>query len=107
MFSSRLLQVPAVSATTKGGGLDALSCMVMNCGRQIWDCVSDGTCRAGLSCLNGCAFNDQVGRAAAGGLRQHTMVASVNHLVSRAARWSCLCLCAQCLQAAAPLQAGR
>ncbi len=49
-----------MASTTKGGDLDSLRCMITNCGRQIWTCVSDGTCRAGLSCLNGCAFNDQV-----------------------------------------------
>lgn len=36
-------------------------CMVTKCGRQIKDCVGDATCKAGLDCLNGCEFNDQVG----------------------------------------------
>lgn len=35
--------------------------MIKNCGQKIVDCVTDKTCKAGLDCLEGCAFNDQVG----------------------------------------------
>jgi hypothetical protein len=34
--------------------------MIRHCGRQIMDCVGDKTCKAGLDCLEGCEFNDQV-----------------------------------------------
>lgn len=34
--------------------------MVKHCGKDIMACVNDPTCKAGLDCLNACAFNDQV-----------------------------------------------
>ncbi|KAF8063768.1 hypothetical protein HT031_003625 [Scenedesmus sp. PABB004] len=52
--------VPDVANTTKGTDLSSLLCMVRHCGPKIADCVSDPTCKAGLDCLQGCSFNDQV-----------------------------------------------
>jgi hypothetical protein len=49
-----------VANTTKGTDLASLYCMIKNCGQKIVDCVSDKTCKGGLDCLEGCAFNDQV-----------------------------------------------
>ena len=49
-----------VANTTKGTDLASLYCMIANCGQKIVDCVTDKTCKAGLDCLQGCAFNDQV-----------------------------------------------
>ena len=34
--------------------------MVQNCGRQIFSCYADTSCRTALNCLNSCHFNDQV-----------------------------------------------
>lgn len=52
--------VPEVANTTKGSDLASIVCMVQHCSRQIMDCVGDATCKAGLDCLQACAFNDQV-----------------------------------------------
>lgn len=53
-------QVPLIASTTKGTDFESLKCMITNCGKQIVNCVNDATCKAGLDCLNGCEFNDQV-----------------------------------------------
>lgn len=50
-----------VANTTKGTDLPSLWCMITKCGTQIMGCVQDATCKGGLDCLEGCAFNDQVG----------------------------------------------
>ena len=55
-----LVRTCQVSMTTKGFDLESLRCMAVNCGRQILDCVTDNTCKAGLDCLQACSFNDQV-----------------------------------------------
>jgi hypothetical protein len=34
--------------------------MVRHCRAEIFACVNDPTCKAGLDCLQGCAFHDQV-----------------------------------------------
>jgi len=34
--------------------------MVTHCFKEIVNCVTDKTCKAGLDCLQGCSFNDQV-----------------------------------------------
>ena len=54
--------VAAVSNSTKRGdaGLDAVSCMIGNCAKEMFQCFTDATCRTALDCMNGCAFNDQV-----------------------------------------------
>ncbi|QDZ19636.1 VDE domain-containing protein [Chloropicon primus] len=53
--------VPRVSMDASGGSsLPLVWCMLTNCGREVWDCVSDETCRAALDCLAGCGLNDQV-----------------------------------------------
>lgn len=54
-------EVPAVANTTKGSDLKSIQCMVTHCMKEIINCVTDKTCKAGLDCLQGCAFNDQVG----------------------------------------------
>ena len=38
-----------------------LQCMASKCGGEILSCVTDATCKTALDCLQGCAFNDQVG----------------------------------------------
>lgn len=55
--------VAAVSNSTKrtDAGLDAVSCMIGNCGKEMFQCFTDATCRTALDCMNACAFNDQVG----------------------------------------------
>jgi len=61
LLNEYIMPVPEVADTTKGTDLPSLICMIRNCGRQIVDCVTDASCKAGLDCLEGCAFNDQVG----------------------------------------------
>jgi hypothetical protein len=60
LLNQYVTPVPMVANTTKGTDLASLYCMIKNCGQKIVDCVSDKTCKAGLDCLQGCAFNDQV-----------------------------------------------
>jgi len=60
LLNEYVTPVPEVADSTKGTDLPSLMCMIRNCGRQIKDCVTDVTCKAGLDCLEGCAFNDQV-----------------------------------------------
>ena len=38
----------------------SIQCMVTHCLKEIVTCVTDKTCKAGLDCLQACAFNDQV-----------------------------------------------
>ena len=55
--------VAAVSNSTKraDAGLDAVTCMISNCGKEMFACFAmDSTCRTALDCMNACAFNDQV-----------------------------------------------
>ena len=40
--------------------LKSISCMISNCRRQIFDCMSTPECRTALDCLQACAPNDQV-----------------------------------------------
>jgi hypothetical protein len=60
LLNEYVTPVPEVANTTKGTDLPSLICMIKNCGQKIVDCVSDKRCKAGLDCLEGCAFNDQV-----------------------------------------------
>jgi hypothetical protein len=60
LLNEYVTPVPEVANTTKGTDLPSLVCMIKNCGQKIVDCVSDTRCKAGLDCLEGCAFNDQV-----------------------------------------------
>lgn len=60
LLNQYVTPVPLVANTTKGTDAKSLYCMIKNCGQKIVDCVSDKTCKAGLDCLQGCAFNDQV-----------------------------------------------
>jgi hypothetical protein len=60
LLNEYVTPVPEVANTTKGTDLPSLMCMIKNCGQKIVDCVSDPRCKAGLDCLEGCAFNDQV-----------------------------------------------
>jgi hypothetical protein len=60
LLNQYVTPVPMVANTTKGTDLASLYCMISKCGQKIVDCVSDKTCKAGLDCLEGCAFNDQV-----------------------------------------------
>lgn len=60
LLNQYVTPVPMVANTTKGTDLASLYCMIKNCGQKIVDCVNDKTCKAGLDCLEGCAFNDQV-----------------------------------------------
>lgn len=62
LLNEYVTPVPEVANTTKGTDLQSLYCMIKNCGGKIKDCVTDSTCKAGLDCLQGCAFNDQVGQ---------------------------------------------
>lgn len=41
-------------------GFSTLSCMVMNCGPQVLNCLLDPNCRKALQCLNQCSPVDQV-----------------------------------------------
>lgn len=59
LLNEYVTPVPEVANTTKGTDLQSLICMIKNCGSKIKDCVTDATCKAGLDCLEGCAFNDQ------------------------------------------------
>jgi len=60
LLNQYVTPVPMVANTTKGTDLASLYCMIKNCGQKIVDCVTDKTCKSGLDCLQGCAFNDQV-----------------------------------------------
>eukprot|EP00878_Enallax_costatus_P027242 GHUV01029305.1.p1 GENE.GHUV01029305.1~~GHUV01029305.1.p1 ORF type:complete len:554 (+),score=141.83 GHUV01029305.1:251-1663(+) len=60
LLNEYVTPVPSVADTTKGTDLKSLYCMIKNCGQKIVDCVTDTTCKKGLDCLDGCAFNDQV-----------------------------------------------
>lgn len=60
LLNEYVTPVPEVANTTKGTDLPSLLCMIKNCGQKIVDCVGDTRCKAGLDCLEGCAFNDQV-----------------------------------------------
>lgn len=60
LLNEYVTPVPSVANTTKGTDLKSLYCMIKNCGQKIMDCVGDTTCKKGLDCLEGCAFNDQV-----------------------------------------------
>ncbi len=52
--------VPSVANTAKGIDLPSLQCMMQHCAPQIFACVTDPQCKAGLDCLQAAAFNDQV-----------------------------------------------
>lgn len=62
LINSAVRPVPMIANSTKqaNAGIKELSCMVSKCGKEIFQCFTDSTCRAGLDCLNGCSFNDQV-----------------------------------------------
>jgi hypothetical protein len=62
LFNAASKPVRSVINSTKrsDAGLKEAMCMVKNCGKEILECVTDETCNKGLSCLNTCAFNDQV-----------------------------------------------
>lgn len=64
LLNEYITPVPSVANTTKGTDLKSLYCMIKNCGQKIVDCVTDTTCKKGLDCLDGCAFNDQVSGSA-------------------------------------------
>jgi len=54
--------VPEVANSTKraDAGMAELECMVSKCGKEIFQCLFDASCRTALNCLNACTFNDQV-----------------------------------------------
>lgn len=60
VINEYVTEVPAVANTTKGSDLKSIQCMVTHCLKEIVNCVTDKTCKAGLDCLQGCKFNDQV-----------------------------------------------
>jgi len=60
LINEYVTPVKEVYMTTKGSDLASLRCMLTQCRQEIVDCVTDPTCKAGLDCLQGCAFNDQV-----------------------------------------------
>ncbi|KAI8465280.1 MAG: hypothetical protein J3K34DRAFT_437601 [Monoraphidium minutum] len=60
VLNEYVTEVPAVANTTKGSDLKSIQCMVTHCMTEIVNCVTDKTCKAGLDCLQACAFNDQV-----------------------------------------------
>lgn len=59
--AARPVAAVANSAKSADAGPDAVACMVSNCGAEMFRCFAlDPTCRAALSCMNGCPFGDQV-----------------------------------------------
>jgi len=61
LVNEYVLDIPLVSGQLKEKtGLKALMCMLGNCREQVLGCVNDSECKAGLDCLESCAFNDQV-----------------------------------------------
>lgn len=62
VINAVLVDIPAVSEILKPVTLQALRCMLGNCGAQIIDCQRNPACKAALSCLEQCAPNDQVCR---------------------------------------------
>ncbi|GAB4821553.1 hypothetical protein N2152v2_008599 [Parachlorella kessleri] len=62
LINQYVREVPLVANSTKTqkAGMKELQCMVQKCGRQIFSCYADTSCRTALNCLNGCHFNDQV-----------------------------------------------
>jgi hypothetical protein len=62
LINEAIRPIPDVTNSTKrqDAGLPELKCMIGHCGSEIFSCMTDSTCRTALSCLNSCAFNDQV-----------------------------------------------
>jgi hypothetical protein len=62
LINEAIRPIPDVTNSTKrqDAGLPELKCMIGHCGGEIFSCMMDSTCRTALSCLNSCAFNDQV-----------------------------------------------
>lgn len=62
LINEAVRPIPDVTNSTKrqDAGLPELKCMIGHCGSEILSCMIDSTCRMALSCLNSCAFNDQV-----------------------------------------------
>jgi hypothetical protein len=59
----RRVDAVAVSTTSaESNGPAALGCMVTKCGREVFGCLADASCRAALGCLDACRLNDQVRR---------------------------------------------
>lgn len=47
-------------ANLRSQGLSNVVCMVRNCRKEVLDCVTDPSCKAGLDCLQACGPTDQV-----------------------------------------------
>ena len=55
----KIKSVQSVTSTDQTGPKQLLS-MCKNCAKEMFDCLSDESCRKALNCLNSCKGNDQV-----------------------------------------------
>uniref|UniRef100_A0A061SC93 Violaxanthin de-chloroplastic n=1 Tax=Tetraselmis sp. GSL018 TaxID=582737 RepID=A0A061SC93_9CHLO len=61
LVNKYVVEVPLVSGQLKEKtDLRALMCMMGNCREEVFGCLNDPECKAGLDCLESCALNDQV-----------------------------------------------
>mmetsp|Transcript_19717 Transcript_19717/g.49603 ORF Transcript_19717/g.49603 Transcript_19717/m.49603 type:complete len:548 (-) Transcript_19717:212-1855(-) len=61
LINEYVTEVPLVSGQLKEKtDIKAIMCMMGNCREEVLNCVNNPDCKAGLDCLESCAFNDQV-----------------------------------------------